>query len=245
MSAPSAALDRQAAGAARARSRPWLRLALLLMLLAAAGAAVLAYQPHQLLTGGSPALPEGHGALLLYAGIYGVSAAAFVPRPVMNLAAGALFGSAAGVVGALAGTVLGAALAFGIGRLLGRDALRPLLRGRLLTAGDRQLSEHGFRSMLVLRLLPVLPFAATNYAAAMSRMSWKVFLGGTALGSVPSTMAYVVAGSRATTPTSPVFLVTALVIVAGGVAAVVLARRRAGTAAPATGPGSTPALSGA
>ncbi|NEA01857.1 TVP38/TMEM64 family protein, partial [Streptomyces sp. SID10116] len=101
----------------------------------------------------------------------------------------------------------GAGIAFGLGRMLGQDALRPLLRGRWLKAADGQLSRHGFRSMLAVRLFPGVPFAAANYCAAVSRMGWLPFLLATGLGSIPNTAAYVIAGARASTPTSPVFLI--------------------------------------
>ncbi|MCR8577638.1 TVP38/TMEM64 family protein [Streptomyces sp. Isolate_219] len=203
---PAATPDGLAARCTRVLFSPWARLGLLLTLLACAAAAMLLWQPQHLLTGGRPGRLSGPAALLVFALAYGGCTTAFVPRPVLNLAAGALFGSQAGLAAALAGTVLGAGLAFGLGRLLGQDALRPLLRARWLTAADRQLSEHGFRSMLALRLFPGLPFCATNYCAAVSRMGWFPFLLATALGSIPNTAAYAVAGARASTPTSPVFL---------------------------------------
>ncbi len=198
----------------------WWRLALLAGLLAMCAVAVLTWHPQRLLSGAGPS------QLLLFAPLYGVCAVAFVPRPLLNVAAGALLGAQGGTVAALAGTVLGAAIAFGLGRLLGRDALRPLLRGRLLTSADRQLSEHGLRSMLALRLFPGVPFAAANYGAAVSRMRWLPFLLATAVGSVPNTAAYVVAGSRAEAPGSPVFLIAAAVIVLPALAAVPAAVRR-------------------
>src|SRR5690606_13611634 len=126
-----------------------------------------------------------------------------------------------------AGTVLGAGLAFCLGRALGQDALRPLLRGRWLKAADRQLSRHGFRSMLATRLFPGVPFAAANYCAAVSRMGLLPFLLATALGSIPNTAAYAVAGARASTPTSPAFLIAlACIAVPGLVGAAVAWRKR-------------------
>ncbi|GAA2445460.1 TVP38/TMEM64 family protein [Streptomyces macrosporus] len=210
---------------------PWFRLSLLAALLAAAATVVAVHEPQRLIVdGGFPGFSgfSGAAAVVLFAAAYGLCTAALVPRPVLNLAAGALFGAPLGTVAAVAGTVLGAGIAFGLGRLLGQDALRPLLRGRWLAAGDRQLSRHGFRSMLALRLFPGVPFAVSNYGAAVSRMSWTAFLTATALGSVPNTAAYVVAGSRAATPTSPVFLVAFGFIAVSGLAAAVVAWRRRG-----------------
>ncbi|MER7985597.1 VTT domain-containing protein [Streptomyces noursei] len=223
MPAPAATSDGLAARCTRVVFSPWSRLALLLVLLTAAATTMLLWHPQRLLAGGWTAQWSGPTALVGFTVAYGVCTTAFVPRPVLNLAAGALFGSESGLVTALAGTVLGAGLAFGLGRLLGQEALRPLLRARWLAAADRQLSEHGFRSMLAIRLFPGLPFAAMNYAAAVSRMRWFPYLLATALGSIPNTAAYAVAGARASTPTSPVFLLSMGFIAASGLAAVVVA----------------------
>ncbi|GHC33517.1 TVP38/TMEM64 family protein [Streptomyces cinnamoneus] len=210
----------------RALLSPWARLGLLVALLGGAVAAVVLCRPERLLAGGWPPQLSGGTAVVLFAVAYGLCTAAFVPRPVLNVAAGALFGAPLGTASAVAGTVLGAGIAFGLGRLLGQDALRPLLRGRWLQAADRQLSRHGFRSMLALRLFPAVPFAAANYCAAVSRMGWVPFLLATGLGSVPNTAAYVVAGSHAASPTSPVFLAATAFIALTGLAAVVVAWRR-------------------
>ncbi|MER7762113.1 TVP38/TMEM64 family protein [Streptomyces sp. NPDC097619] len=224
---------------------PWARLALLVLLLAAAGTGVLVYEPQRLLSEGwQPSLPAGP-AVLLFAVGYGLCTAAFVPRPLLNLAAGAVFGSQLGLVAAVGGTVLGAAAAFGLGRVLGQRALRPYLRGRWLTAVDGQLSRHGFRSMLAVRIFPGVPFAAANYGAAVSKMKWLPFLLATAIGTVPNTAAYVLAGSSASSPTSPLFLASfGFIAVSGLVAAVVGWRKRHRLAAVAT-PAGTPVVGSA
>ncbi|MEF3119546.1 TVP38/TMEM64 family protein [Streptomyces chrestomyceticus] len=223
---PAATPDGLAARCTRVLFSPWARLAVLLVLLAGAAAAMIVWQPQRLLAHGWPPEWAGGGAVVIFGLAYGVCTTAFVPRPVLNLAAGAIFGSLSGFLSALAGTVLGAGLAFALGRLLGQDALRPFLRARWLAAADRQLSEHGFRSMLAIRLFPGLPFCATNYCAAVSRMGWGAFLLATLLGSVPNTAAYVIAGARASTPTSPAFLISTAFIAVSGLAAVLVAWRK-------------------
>ncbi|MEU0244458.1 TVP38/TMEM64 family protein [Streptomyces sp. NPDC006235] len=205
---------------------PWSRLSLLVALLAAGACGVLLFEPQRLLTQGWPPQLGGAMAALVFAVAYGVCTVAFVPRPLLNLAAGALFGSQLGTGVALAGTVLGAGIAFCLGRALGQDALRPLLRGRWLKAADGQLSRHGFRSMLVVRLFPGVPFWASNYCASVSRMGLLPFLLATGLGSIPNTAAYVVAGARASTPTSPAFLIALACIALPALAGVVVAWRK-------------------
>ncbi|RII13979.1 TVP38/TMEM64 family inner membrane protein YdjZ [Streptomyces sp. YIM 130001] len=205
---------------------PWSRFALLVAVLSGAGLLVLLFEPQELLSRGWPPQLNGATAVVAFALAYGLCTAAFVPRPLLNLAAGALFGSQLGLAGAVAGTVLGAGIAFGLGRVLGQEALRPLIRGRLLVAVDGQFSRHGFRSMLAVRLFPGVPFAVANYCAAFSRMRWFPFLLATGLGSIPNTAAYVVAGSQAATPTSPAFLVAMGFIALSGLAAALVAWRK-------------------
>ncbi|MGC0209491.1 TVP38/TMEM64 family protein [Streptomyces levis] len=205
---------------------PWSRLSLLVTLLAGAACTMLLFEPQRLLTQGWPPQLSGAAAALVFAVAYGVCTVAFVPRPLLNLAGGALFGSQVGLGVALAGTVLGAGIAFCLGRALGQEALRPLLRGRWLKAADGQLSRHGFRSMLAVRLFPGVPFWAANYCASVSRMGLLPFLLATALGSIPNTAAYVVAGARASTPTSPAFLIALACIALPALAGVVVAWRK-------------------
>ncbi|MEU9864710.1 TVP38/TMEM64 family protein [Streptomyces sp. NPDC047971] len=211
---------------AQALLSPWSRLALLAVLLLAAATTVVLYEPQRLLSAGWPAQMSGVGAMVVFALAYGACTAALVPRPVLNLAAGALFGAQAGLGAAVAGTVLGAGISFTLGRVLGQGALRPLLRGRWLKAADGQLSRHGFRSMLAIRLFPGVPFAAANYCAAVSRMGYAPFLLATAIGTVPNTAAYVVAGSQAASPTSPTFLIAMGFIVVSGLAGATVAWRK-------------------
>lgn len=210
-----------AARLTRALLSPWSRLALLVVLLGSAASFLAAHEPQRLLAEGWPPQFSGLPAAGLFALAYGLCTAALVPRTLLNLGAGALFGSQLGLGAALAGTVFGAAIAFGLGRGLGQAALRPLLRGRWLLAADRQLSGHGFRSMMAVRLAPGVPFALANYCAAVSRVGWVPFLVATGVGSIPNTAAYVVAGSEASSPTSPAFLVSTgficLTVVGAGV----------------------------
>ncbi|WP_165845650.1 TVP38/TMEM64 family protein [Streptacidiphilus pinicola] len=145
-----------------------------------------------------PAVSAGAAFVLLYA----AATVALVPKPVLNLAAGAWFGLAEGLPLAVAATTLGAAASF----LLGRAALRGRRLGFLERRGwstlDRELSDRGFRSVLALRLLPVLPFAAINYGCAVGGTRLAPFTAATALGVVPGTAALVLAGATASAPSA-------------------------------------------
>ncbi|MER5867590.1 TVP38/TMEM64 family protein [Kitasatospora sp. NPDC002040] len=219
---------------------PWFRLGALLAVLGAAAGSLLLWSPTELLREGVPA-----PVFLL---VYALATLAFVPKPALNGAAGLVLGTALGVPVAVAATTLGALLAFWLGRALGRDAVRPLLRGKVASALDRRLSEQGFRSMLLVRVIPGVPFQAANYAAAFSGVRTLPYTAATALGVAPGTAAYVIAGANADDPGSPAFLISAALIVIMCLFTLVAGwrawrRRPSATASPAPSPTTSPAPS--
>jgi uncharacterized membrane protein YdjX (TVP38/TMEM64 family) len=192
----------------RALLSPWARVALLAVILAVAAGAAALWDPRQL-AAAVPGVWRAPAFVVLFA----LGTLAFLPKPALNVAAGLLFGAERGVPLAVLGTTAGAALAFALGRGLGREAVRPLLRGRVLVALDRRLTEQGFRSVLLLRLVPGVPFQAVNLGAAVSGVPGGTYLAATALGVLPGTAAYVIAGASAGSPGSPAFLAATAVIV--------------------------------
>ncbi|EKS9797958.1 MULTISPECIES: VTT domain-containing protein [Burkholderia] len=120
---------------------------------------------------------------LLLAG-YVVAATFAVPITLLITATGLVFGAWPGVAYAAAGTMAAAAANYGIGRWLGRDAVR-----RLAGARANRLSEHigrrGVLAMAVLRLLPIAPFTVVNLVAGASHIGLRDYLVGTAIGMLP------------------------------------------------------------
>lgn len=203
---------------------PMARLGLLVALLVVAVSSLLLWSPQRLLSPES-GLGGGVWAPLVFLVLFAISTLAFFPKPVLNAAAGALFGIPEGLALAVAGTTLGALLAFGLGRGLGRDAVRPLLKKKFVAAMDRRLTDQGFRSVLLLRIVPGMPFQAVNFAAAFSGVRLSAFTAATAVGVLPGTAAYVVAGATASSPTSPTFMISTAVMVAMTAATLVSLRR--------------------
>ncbi|MFE5583844.1 TVP38/TMEM64 family protein [Kitasatospora sp. NPDC056531] len=199
-------------GPERPARSAWWRFGLLVLLLGACAGSLLLWSPTDLLSGGLADRMPGYWFAPLFTLVYAVGTLAFVPRPALNAVAGLLLGIQQGVLLAVLGTTLGAAMAFALGRGLGREALKPYLRGKVLGALDQRFTEQGFRSVLVLRLLPGLPFQAGNYGAAFSGVRFLPFLLATAIGVVPTTAVYVTAAASADQPGSAAFLVSAGVI---------------------------------
>ncbi|WP_075004205.1 TVP38/TMEM64 family protein [Streptacidiphilus jiangxiensis] len=179
---------------------------------------------------GLPPLLAGAVFVLLYA----VATVVLVPKPVLNLAAGAWFGTAVGLPLAVAATTLGATASFALGRAALRGRRFAFLERRGFATLDRELRDHGFRAVLAMRLLPVLPFAAINYGCAIGGTRPAPFAAATALGVIPGTAALVLAGATASAPsTTGTWTSLGALVLLGGVSLLPRARR---ASAPASAP---------
>lgn len=152
----------------------------------------------------------------VFFGAYAVLALVPWPKAVLTAAAGALFGLWLGALLSLVAALLGAIISFGIGRLLGRDAVDRLIHGRLERV-DALLSDHGLSAVLVVRLVPVVPFTAINYASGLSGVRFRHYVLGSAVGMMPGSLAYAAVGAYGSSPWGLAVAGSALVVlIAGG-----------------------------
>lgn len=111
----------------------------------------------------------------------------------------------------------------------GRGRIQPsveALLGERARAFDARVGAGGFRTVLLLRLLPVVPFNALNYVAGVSSVPTGPYVGATVVGIVPGTVAITVAGSAASDPSSPAFIVSVVTLVVLSAGAWLSGRRR-------------------
>lgn len=138
-----------------------------------------------------------------------------IPRTAFTLAAGLLFGPALGVLIAVVASTASAVLALVLVRAAGWRFDR-LVRYRALHRADQRLRERGWVSVLSLRLIPVLPFSAVNYAAAASAVGIVPYTLATLAGLLPGTAAVVFLGDALAGHPSPLLFLVSLVTSALG-----------------------------
>ncbi len=128
------------------------------------------------------------------------------PAVVATLAGGALFGVVAGSLVTLVAALLGATIAFVIGRRLGHTNVQRLVGSRA-AMWEKWMRERGFVALLYARLVPIVPFNLLNYAAGMTGITLRSYVAATAIGIVPGTVAYTALGSTAGHPGSLPFII--------------------------------------
>lgn len=107
-----------------------------------------------------------------------------LPASPFVVSGGALFGVWPGTLLNLLGLLSGSTVAFGIGRFLGRPMV---LRwtGGMVERLDRAVSQNGFQAILTMRLMPLIPFNLSNFAAGATGVSLRDYVLATLLGMLP------------------------------------------------------------
>lgn len=112
------------------------------------------------------------------------------PYIILTAAAGLLFGFKYGFFLAWFGALTGACIAFSLCRWLGSDWVISKFRSRFdfdLRGMDGRLA---FWTILIARIIPVVPTPLINAAAALSGVSFATFIFSSAIGKLPTALLY-------------------------------------------------------
>ncbi|HKQ30358.1 MAG TPA: VTT domain-containing protein, partial [Burkholderiales bacterium] len=132
-----------------------------------------------------------------------------------------VFGPLAGLGYALSGSLLGAIVSFGVGKLIGRRGVRRIA-GEHINRLSRRLGKRGMLAVFVARILPLAPFTVVNLVAGVSHIRLRDYLLGTVFGMLPGMLAITIFSDRlAATLRNP--SPTSLAVLALAVAVIVAA----------------------
>ena len=131
-------------------------------------------------------------SVLAYAGAYVAVVAFSIPGAmIMTMTGGFLFGPAVGSGAAVTGASTGATLMFLVARsALGDVMMRRARTGPSFRKIEAGVRENAFSYLLVLRLIPAVPFWLVNIAAGCVRIPLRTYVLATVVGIIPSTFIY-------------------------------------------------------
>ena len=174
--------------------RPYLKLLALVLILGVAAVIIRTtllgdYFSREGLSEGIGLLRGATWAPVLFVLVYTTATALALPGSLLTIAGGAVFGFWWGSVLNTIAANLGANAAFLLARGLGREGIEKVA-GRRLQGLDRSTEQHGFFGLLVLRLIPLVPFNALNFGSGLTALKWRDYGIATAIGILPGTLVY-------------------------------------------------------
>ena len=118
----------------------------------------------------------------------------FLPVTPFTIASGYLFGFWYGLLLSFLGTAIAATVTFFLARYLFYDFVRVHLIGRHKILG-RALDGGDWKLIMVVRMIPVLPFDLVGYVAGTSQLRFRDYLLGSILGEMPGAIVLVLFGT--------------------------------------------------
>mmetsp|Transcript_28338 Transcript_28338/g.72243 ORF Transcript_28338/g.72243 Transcript_28338/m.72243 type:complete len:360 (-) Transcript_28338:319-1398(-) len=132
----------------------------------------------------------------VFAAVYIPATVLFVPGLLLTLGAGFAIGFWRGIIAISIGSTIGAFLAFILGRTLMRSWVEKLAQKyKKFGVIDDMVGEQGFKIVLLIRLVPLIPFNALNYILALTRVKAWHYLLASWIGMLPGTAMYVYFGT--------------------------------------------------
>ncbi|HEX3883289.1 MAG TPA: VTT domain-containing protein [Stellaceae bacterium] len=132
---------------------------------------------------GSPVAP------LIFLALHVAASLLFVPRTLLAIVGGLVFGMWWGTLWAALGSVVGASAGFLVARYVNAGIIDTTSWARLSGPLGR-VERGGWRAVAMIRLIPVIPHSLTNYALGLTRLGLVPYALGSFLGQLPLTIAY-------------------------------------------------------
>lgn len=133
-------------------------------------------------------------ALLAFMAVYAIRPLILFPATLMTIAGGLLFGPVLGIVATVVGANTSAMVAYWVARSLGFESVAEAETNGLLSRWSTRMRNESFVTVLLMRFA-FLPYDLVNYAAGLLRIRPLSFLAATALGSLPGTVSFTLAGA--------------------------------------------------
>lgn len=143
---------------------------------------------------------------------------------IIAIAGGMAFGLYYGSIYTLIGAVIGASVAFYVSRHLGREAVEKRLHGKMKRF-DEHIQRGGFLMILILRLIPIIPFNVVSYGAGLTKIKFMDYFWSTLIGIIPGVLIFTNLGDKALDVKSPEFLIASGLLVAMIAASILLKRK--------------------
>jgi uncharacterized membrane protein YdjX (TVP38/TMEM64 family) len=130
----------------------------------------------------------GIWAPLVFILVYAGGVCLFLPGTLLTALGAAIFGAYWGFAWVWCGAMLGATVAFFIGRNLGREFAASLIGNRLKKYDDA-IESKGFATVLYLRLV-YFPFTPMNFGMGLTKVHFWDYFAGTGLGIIVGTFIF-------------------------------------------------------
>jgi uncharacterized membrane protein YdjX (TVP38/TMEM64 family) len=163
---------------------------------------------------------EGMGVFgpIVFILIYVLTSMIMFPASLLSTASGLIWGKYLGTFYTVIAASIASIIPFYIARFMGRGFTEKLFRKyRVMDVCDRFAGKQGFLTVLVMRLLPFLPWNMVNYGSGLCSIRFRDYILATVIGTIPASFTYNLIGSSIGKPIDKgmILIVTAIAVLMG------------------------------
>ncbi|WP_408011684.1 TVP38/TMEM64 family protein [Pseudalkalibacillus sp. A8] len=147
----------------------------------------------------------------------------FFPFLILSISGGLAFGVIVGTLLTMTGSIIAAALSFGIARKYSHYF--HIQKWKRTLKLQKSIDEKGFYYVLFLRVMPFLNFDLVSYASGLSNVSFRSYLTGTFVGMIPGTFLLNFFGSSLASGNPTYIVITSIVLTTVSLLAYILKKR--------------------
>lgn len=137
----------------------------------------------------------------------------FIPFVILAGTNGALFGLGFGLLITFSSALVGALISFWLARKWGQRWVLKRFGGKYKSEIERFSSRYGFRTVLVTRLIPIIPSPLINILSGVSKIRFNQFGVASAIGIFPFAFIYTFGGNELLTYNDNGFIVLIVIFV--------------------------------
>lgn len=130
-----------------------------------------------------------------------------LPMETIAIVNGMWFGPVVGGILTWIGALIAAMLAFTIAKLIGFPIVSRLLPKAAFYRMQQAVDDHAPSTLVMVRMIPLIPFTVINYGAGVTTVRWRTFLWTSAVGMAPPTILWVTLGHMMMTEPALAFMI--------------------------------------
>lgn len=153
----------------------------------------------------------------------------FIPVTVLAIAAGAVFGFWQASLYTFIGAFFNSTITYVMSKYFAYDLINDYANSKYSTEYEKlkknTKGKDGFILMMVLRLLPLVPYTLLNYLSGVVGYDYKIFIVSTLLGIIPGMFCYVNIGANSLNGFSPQLVISISILIVFLIVTTILAKK--------------------
>ena len=155
---------------------------------------------------------------LVYILMFSILPTFFITVTILAMAAGYVFGFPLGSLYTFIGAFINSTITYYVGKYIAHDFVLEIVSEKYSDLYEKlkvkSSGKEGFVFMMMLRLLPLIPFTLLNYMSGVVGYDYLIFISATMIGIIPGLLAYVNMGDSLGVVGSTRFYIAILIFVA-------------------------------